>query len=693
MKIFLPIAYLFLCISAFPFAALAKNANTARAQIPAMNSTTKGGDQKAIILQEDPFNQPNPEIKSSAGFAAKSICVNKSYVLYRNEDFTLEMGAKFRPETFYGKNLNFFSGSNLDAAIYWQTTFDVKLAAQHAQEMKFMATLRNKARWGSPRLIPVTPTQVKVENALTPPHNHYIGRLMFWIRELWLEISLNKALNLYADREHVFKAGFFPFDLGRGIALGDAYAVTPGVMGFFADNAIDMYAPGMLLHGDVTSSGSVTYDVYAAILENFSDSFDNNSQEIYANRISNCSGNTFRGFGHIDWVVATRMKWTLANDPNNYGKSTLEPYLVYNYLPEQRVEFPADASSNLVTCGLALDHVAPRWEFGIECAFNNGAQNVLSWDRNNVTLARDTSSGAVIEQYSQVYVGEKNTAGTNNAAFTSANQSVVNASLRDPLMNGQQIGSSGLYNGPDRFRQGYKNYYRGMMAVMDAAYSMIPKCLRVAGTVGWATGDESPNLDLNNPLESQVDGTYGGFVGIQEVYSGRLVRSVFVIGSQRIARPLTTPYVSINPNNLLLAQNISGFSNILYTGYSVKYSPQDSCRRVDFMPNVLLYWQDIATKKYSATLQQTIDAPANKFLGFEANMFLEFNLLDNLRFFFVGATFIPGTHFSDIAGKPLNSNQVKALSRLNTSGADATGYPLLGTRPAYMLNAGMEYRF
>ncbi|MCL4379880.1 hypothetical protein M1466_00090 [Candidatus Dependentiae bacterium] len=654
------------------------------------------GDDKdnepRILREEDPLNQPAPEVLPPAGFTAKAVCVNKSLVMYRNEDFTLEFGAKFRPETFYGKNLNFFSGSPLDQALYWQTTFDLKLAAQHAQEMKFLATLRNKTRWGNPRLIPVTPTPVKVDVSLTPPHNHYISRLLFWIREAWLEISLNKALSICADREHVFKVGFFPFDLGRGIALGDAYAVTPGVLGLFADNAIDQYAPGMLLHGDVTKNGTVTYDLYAAILENFSDSFDNNSQEIYSQRLGACDG-PFRGFGHIDWVLAARMKWVLFNDPLNYGKTTFEPYVVYNHLPEQRIEFPADAASNLITWGLALDYAGPRWEFGWETAINRGAQQVFAWDRNNVVLARNSSNGAIIEQYSQVFVGPKNAAGNNNAPFSSANQAVVNSSPREVILNGQQLDASGLYNGPDRFRRCYKNQYNGMMMVADAAYYMMPKCLRVSGTVGWASGDENPNQNFNDPLESQMDGTYDGFIGIQEVYSGRLVRSVFVIGSQRIPRPLTTPSVSINPNTLLLAQNISGFSNLLYTGVGFKYTPQASRRRVELMPNCLFYWQDIATKKFSAVLGRTIDEPASKFLGFEVNLFLELNLLDNLRFFFVGGTFIPGTHFVDIAGKPLNSNQIAVLQRLNTTGITDIDYPLLGTRPAYALNAGMEYRF
>ena len=38
--------------------------------------------------------------------------------------------------------------------------------------------------------------------------------------------------------------GAFPFELGRGIALGTAYAVDASDLGFYSENAIDQYAFG-----------------------------------------------------------------------------------------------------------------------------------------------------------------------------------------------------------------------------------------------------------------------------------------------------------------------------------------------------------------------------------------------------------------------------------------------------------------
>lgn len=659
--------------------------------IIAIASLSAAAPAAPVILQESPSAEMAPRT-TPVGFVPRSVCVNKSLLIYKNDAFTMEFGTKFRPETFYGKNTNYLSGSSLDQVLYWQTTFDMKLAAQHGQEMKFLATMRNKTRWGNPQMIRVTTSQVKVESALTPPHTHFISRMICWMRELWLEISLNKALSIDTRREHIFKIGAFPFDVGRGIALGDAYATAPGNLGFFADNIIDQFAPGMLLHGDITCDNSVTYDVYFAVLQNFAFSFDSNTQEIYANRLDR-EDFPFRGFGHIDWVGVLRSKWTIFNDPSSRGKLVVEPYLVYNSAPEQRVDYTADSTSHLVTLGLAMDYANPRWEFGWETALNLGQQKVFAWDRNNVILGRDGTTGAIIEQYSHVFVGPKNATGSNKAPFTNANRAVVNSSPRTCALDGKELGSSGLYNDPDRFRNCYINKYRGKMFVIDGAYHTLPGCLKVASTFGYASGDESPNADLRELREAQQNGVFEGFIGLQEVYSGRLVRSVFIIGSQQVPRPLTTPRLTIDPSSPRFAQTVNGFTNLVYTGMSAKYTPKNSRRRFEMMPNALVYWQAVGTNKFSAVLQREINEPASKFLGTEINLFAEFSLLDNLRFFAVSAVFIPGDHYRDIKGLPLNSNQQRALSRLNTTGRDIGEFPTLGDSTAFTINAGMEYRF
>jgi hypothetical protein len=58
-----------------------------------------------------------------------------------------------------------------------------------------------------------------------------------------------------------------------------------------------------------------------------------------------------------------------------------------------------------------------------------------------------------------------------------------------------------------------------------------------------------------------------------------------------------------------------------------------------------------------------------------------------LKFFFVGSVFLPGQHFKDIKGKPLNDEQVGALDGV------IIDIPTIGTDPGVTLNIGLQYSF
>ena len=64
----------------------------------------------------------------------------------------------------------------------------------------------------------------------------------------------------------------------------------------------------------------------------------------------------------------------------------VEPYILYNHNPEQKVEFIGDAKSDLCTFGIAGEFELGNFECGFDTAFNFGKQTVYGWDRNIIKL-------------------------------------------------------------------------------------------------------------------------------------------------------------------------------------------------------------------------------------------------------------------------------------------------------------------
>lgn len=614
-------------------------------------------------------------------------------------DFKATVKGKMKEETFFGKNIKLLNDDNeMDKAWYAQHTFDLNLHTLYGTEqygheaIEFYFNFRNKARWGNPtNIASTTGTPIKLTDYVIKDHNHSLGKMFPFTREVWLKISLNAILGIESDEKHFLMFGAFPFQLGRGIALGDAFAVNPGLLGFYSDDTVDQYAFGGKLSGDLIAD-RLTYDIYAAVIENKSDSFSRTAQKIHLQHLSDCYTRDgrrypFRGFGNINYVLAGRLNW-IVFDTIDHGRLTFEPYIMYNHDPEQRVEFAFDADSKLGTAGFAAEWEESRFEGGFDTAFNFGRQRVLSLDRNTISAIRN-SDGLMGLQYTHILDADPNdpNASPKKVLVTDANKAIVNAATRDVDLNGQSIGG-GLYNALDRFREGYKNKYKGWMVVADAAYWFKKKVFKAAATIGMASGDESPNRNLNDPKDSEVDGDYQGFLGLQEIYSGKRVKSAFVLGARRLPRPLTAPEVDSR-----FAPVVSEFTNIVYGGVGFHWMPKDSKRKIEINPNVLIFGQQYATKAFDIQTGQTTDCYARRYLGVELNLFAQMLLLDNLKLFMVGAGFISGTHYDDILGKPLSAAQRAYLDRRDSTGYDLEPEPLLGNDNAFTFNVGLEYKF
>jgi hypothetical protein len=612
-------------------------------------------------------------------------------------DFAWVFTGAFRPEMFYSRNINFnnnkidhdkiwYMRHNLDANVdlkYGMLTYDAMVA-------ELYVSMRNKGIWGNPNsLVPTTRAFTKILKSVTGLHAHAVPRMMFWMREVWMRLDASKIMGLGLPNEHTFTLGAFPFELGRGISLGDAYAVSQEILGFYTDNSIDQYAFGGKLSGDIIPD-KLGYDVYVGLLQNRTSGFGDTSEESKVSLYNGLS-NGVRGFGVVNFVAAGRFNIDIFNN-KRFGSLHLEPYGLYNSDPEQRIIFPGDANGKLGTLGLACEYKGGRFELGFDYAQNLGRQMVRGVDRNVVQL--ENRLGVVNEVNSQVLQGSPTS--RRKALVTPDAEALIKASRADEILgvnkqaqNGESIGfcadqNTELFNSAIRFRDPYLNTYQGWMFVTDAALWVYKKDLQVAVTAGVASGDENPNTEV-------IDGTYTGFIPLQSNYAGKRVKSIFVIGQGSPKRPLSAPRSNQAPNQF--ADVLNGFTNIVLCGASLNYKPKDVEKAYKIMPNFLVYWQQKPTKRFDIPTMKETNQDARSFLGSELNLYLDYYLLKDLRLYLVGGAFFPGDHYQDIRGIPLDDAQKRALDRIDFTGFELADVPNIGTDVSYSFNLGMEFKW
>jgi hypothetical protein len=604
----------------------------------------------------------------------------------------------FKPETFYGRNINWLNNDNeFDQSYVSKHVLDLSVDLLYGAQTygenigEFLFQMRNKGIWGSPESIASTTfADVKVLDTIRGTHKHGFPRHIFWIRQLWLRFNIAQAFGVPFKNKHTFTVGAFPFQLGRGISLGDAYATGPEVLGFWADSVVDQYAFGAKFSGEIFPK-IVSYDLYTAILQNNSTGLADTEKVIFAQATDRTDKETKRGFGKVNYIIAGRFNWNVF-DNAWLGRLALEPYGLYNNDPEQKIEFPADASSKLGTTGLAGEFIGKRFECGFDYAVNFGQQRVRGWDRN---IIKENNNKAVVvlvnDNVTATYTNLQGEQATEPAPYVpnSDAQKIINTTDRDESQNGQQIGQVSslgylvnqpgtdivLKNSKARFGDPYTNKYRGWMFVADAGYWFRDKNLLWSAAAGVASGDDNPNFETK-------DGNYSGFIGLQETYSGKRVRSVYLLGGAgKLKRPFSTPSQNQLQAPNTKAQNISGLSNLVFCGTALKWNPKSWAKFFEVNPNVYSYWQEHKIGN------------ARTYLGTEANIFINYSLLKDLKMFWVSSIFFPGSHYADRKDASIMTADEIAFDNDTNPTSIQDRIPNLGNDIGYTFNLGLIYTF
>lgn len=643
-----------------------------------------------------------PLVASMLFFVGGDTQAKNPNLYFKNGDYEASIIGKIETTTELDINGVLFNSKIPDKLFANKTKIDISFLTKTPTSQS-KVTMRNKVVWGNHRVISTDDAWLKTLDGPATSHFHTIGPNMVWIREAWVEADMSKLCHMSDVLKQSLTIGSFSFILGRGIALGDAYSVNPALLGFFQDNSVDQYAWGIKVSGGLIEN-FMSYDTYLSVLSNKSASLSETLLPTQLKSFGSSKKAPWRGAGQISFVTAARFVVTPMIDEDR--KLSFEPYIMYHHDPEQKVEYLCDAKSNLGTGGFACELATETFEFGFDCASNFGHQFVKGWDRNYINNVN--TEGYYTFAYSDVFNADPATTklnAENNVLYdpqNSAQKAAIAAVAPGDISNGAVIPGTNnpkLYNSLTRYRMPYTTKFKGYMWVGDASYWLVPKELVVSATWGMASGDQNPNANLKDPNDASVDGKYNGFIPFQELYSGKRVQSFFGMTSL-ITRPLNVP----NTGNDF-AVTVDNFSNLIFYGMGVKYSPQKAKSKWNINPNVIMYWQDVASNKFDLLVGKTIKTPASKEIGVEANTFFVVNLSESLSITGGFGVFVPGQHYADIKGKPVNSTQSSALASalkgiLKNLPPYATGplanlqnLPLLGNDVAYSASIAMGYSF
>ncbi len=550
-------------------------------------------------------------------------------------------------------------GDLVDESVVQRAKIDFTGHISHEEGMEAQGTLRMRVPFG--KYVNFTSSDpIKLNQTLFGNHVHSLNLNVAYLQELWVDYNYYES--------HSITLGIFSFSVGRGIALGDAFAVNPASLGYYSDKTVDMYAPGGKLTGDFFTS-KIKYDLYGAVLKNRSSNFKETGQLIYDQVIinQNYASSFCLGFGRVDWLSAARLQCVPYENKKTYTKTLIEPYIVYASDPTQQVNVPFDANGKLVTFGMACEFSYEAVEFGFDAAVNRGRQNVYGWDNNLVIM--DTTGAQV---FSNVYTDA--TLKTKLAYDPKLAYIVRPTGPLSSSLNGKQIDETGYYNGKGRFLDPYQNKYTGWMAVADASVYIRGRDLKASFGLGATSGDSNPSQKTGSVRD------YNGFVPLQEMYAGKRVKSFFVLGpASSVFRP--APFNDDDSSQQI--QTVDGFTNIIFSGVSLTYMPSNWSQKMTFNPNILNYWS------YGNTYNATQTAFANKYMGIELNLFSRGQINDNLACNVLMALFVPGKHYADIAGTPLGS-QGADLRKLEQVGL-AEILPTISDDTAFALSLGFEY--
>lgn len=614
------------------------------------------------------------------GFAAARLT-------YLNDGDDIPLGPDY--QTNYDAAMN-------DRNLLFRSTTDFLLSFTYGDlkkpKLKFYNCLRFRYVFGGPGVVTTANPTFEIGGTSTTLSSLSIPKNLLWTNEAWLHISLNKHDDI---RDSFLRTGLFPYDIGRGIALGSAYA-SSGFLGASPEFSIDQFAPAAWIHAEIFPQ-KFDFNTYFALLVNQSDTPSDNNAPIRTQDLSQQATGDTRGTSTQVWILSLSSRWYPINEENH--KAVIEPFLIQYHAPDQTLEYYADSNLYLRTWGVSVEHFAGDFEWGFETGFNGGKQEIRGWDRNQLSLGSDVNGDLQI-QYTEVNLVPVTVGAATLPAFAGTQvpltgsgtfnipQAIAN-STQDQLLNGQQLNPAGNYlrvngnnynlvNSEFRFRPEQRVFFDGFYCVADVGYQILKDRLKVYAGVGYASGQlDNLEEDVSSlSEEGLLNRRFHGFFPIQSVYSGNDRLNLFVLLNQGIPRfDLQNPVPTVPNKNYITpiqgTQNtlqINAFTNLMYVGGALEWKPEWLGKNSGVKFNVIYYRMPVTPYIPGTSLL------ASHSLGTEINIRQVATIFERVSFINALGVMFPGQLYTDMKGSSL-------------------GGGISGDSPTYAINVGIRVAF
>lgn len=647
---------------------------------------------------------------------------------FKNNEVSFD--ADFFANGIAAHGLELFSSEPYDNYLFSLFTLDLSAHAKQynlVDQLKYhlKATLRTKNIVGNtsnmslfkPKPIKIGIGRTENELALEPKY------LMPWFRELWLKYVYNETYHSSVT------IGYQPKQIGYGIALGNGGdKLGRFLSGLNTYQYIDQFRLGLQFAGDFNDQ--ISYEAYLGVIDNKANRLINTAQISQAQNLETHDNHNRPYRDQFTNNVVGTLQFAFRPSIKN-ADITVKPYLVLNHDGEQQVEYPGDASSFLGIVGCEMNLNKGNFNVRVESGLNFGHQHVKKWDRDTVYFASKPYHLYLFQDFGDPgqphwRVAER-TPFPEELMLYKANGVVC----RDGIDTGIRY-----KNAYDRFRRGYDNTYQGFYLVSETGYDYVHNdqaTTTIGALAGFINGDDNPNDELEMLLARRLDGTctdacpgcfedcwpnhcfqdydktYQGFTGVQQLFTGSIVKSVFMMEAHKLNQPLSAHETMVTYPIL---------SNLAFLGLGGTYKHRAFDRIFDISANGLIFCTPHREKKgfnygldtffqlsscgeqetlrQFPNLLQDAELPLSRFLGTELNASINLQFDPNLQFFAQAAVFLPGLYYEDAQGKVIRLSEQFKLAE-----SDLSGYELnpkkyrweLGKTSAIFVNVGFEYHF
>jgi hypothetical protein len=220
-------------------------------------------------------------------------------------------------------------------------------------------------------------------------HQHDSTVTLAYLEDGYLDVKLDKLLPISIPV--AFRIGYFPFLLGRGLALGDYYGGAVDALGWRekgnVGNTTQRHGGLTVTCGDPTN---FAVQAYYCKWKKLSQGPEYTRKETHARRLDRddkLSDPRAIQRGHTADRDLFALRGMITHKPVGGGFSSyVEPYVVYVNAPELEVEagYEGDASAKLGTIGCMVDWSHNGWNINVEAGIQFGHQVMHPIDRNHL---------------------------------------------------------------------------------------------------------------------------------------------------------------------------------------------------------------------------------------------------------------------------------------------------------------------